>query len=133
MEELQRIQTNVEILQSTVADVEGQVRAHHHTISQLQMPAEAPVIPKDPAPAQSHSCQPTHTTALTELIPDPEKFNSNRSQLRLFLGQLRMKFITNHDRFPDEKSKIIYALSLLDRTVVLMVAPLLDTGVLPCD
>jgi hypothetical protein len=44
-----------------------------------------------------------------------------------------MKLIANHDRFPDEQSKIIYRLSLLDRTVVLMVAPLLDTGVLSCN
>jgi hypothetical protein len=70
---------------------------------------------------------------MTEHIPNPEKFNINCSQPRSFLGLLRIKFVANHDCLPDEQSQIIYALSLLDKTVVLMVAPLMDTGVLPCN
>ncbi len=41
--------------------------------------------------------------------------------------------LANHDRFPDKQSKITYTYSLLDQTVVPMVAPLLDTSVLPCN
>ncbi len=133
VEELQRVQANVETIQSTMANLEGQVRARDHTISQLQMPAEVPAAPESPAPALSNTNQPTRTTTFTERIPDSEKFNSNCPQLCSFLGQLRMKLLTNHDHFPDEQSKIIYTLSLSDRTVVLIVAPLLDTGVLPCN
>jgi hypothetical protein len=31
-----------------------------------------------------------------------------------------------------QQSQIIYKLSLLDRPVVIVVAPLLDSGILPC-
>jgi hypothetical protein len=131
--ELQRTQATIESLQGTVANLEGEAHTRHHTISQLQKPAEAPAAPEYPAPTPSLSHQLICAMAMSESIPDPEKYNSNCSQLRSFLGQLRMKLITNHDQFPDEQSQIIYALSLLDQAMVLMVAPLLDTGVLPSE
>ncbi len=79
MDELQRVQANVETLQSTVADPEGLFRACNHTISQLQMLTEAPIIPENPAPAPSNTYWSTRTTTLTERIPDPGKFNGNCS------------------------------------------------------
>ncbi len=44
-----------------------------------------------------------------------------------------MKFITNEDCFPNELSQFIYTSSLLEQNVVQVVAPLLDTGLLPCE
>jgi hypothetical protein len=44
-----------------------------------------------------------------------------------------MKFTAHQDRFLNEQSQIIYSLSLLEKNVVLMVAPLLEIGVLPCE
>jgi hypothetical protein len=85
-----------------VANLEGQVRARYHTISQLQMPTEAPTAPENPAPALSLSHKPIHAMNMMERIPDPEKFHGNHSQHCSFLGQLRIKLIVNHDRFPDE-------------------------------
>ncbi len=104
--------------------------AHDHTISQLQMLAEAPAALKDPASAQPQ--QPSHVLTMTKHIPDAGKFNSNSCQLCSFLGQLHMKLIANYDQFTNEQSQIISLLGLLNQTMVLMVAPLLDTSVPPC-
>jgi hypothetical protein len=133
VDELQRVQANVKYLEGTVAGLEGQVCTCDYTISLLKMLAEAPAIHKDPATAPSQSHPPARTMAITKCIPYQDKFSGNCSQLRSFLGQLCMKFIAYHDYFHNKQCKIIYVLSLLDQTVVLIVAPLLDTSVLPCD
>jgi hypothetical protein len=121
-------------LQNTVANLEGQISTRDRTVCQLQA-AKIPAPSKDtataaPFPTVTTTTNPNH---MSEQIPSPDKFNSTCSLLRSFLGEVRMKFIADQDWFQNKRSQIIYTLSLLEKNVVLMVAPLLDTSVLPCE
>lgn len=125
-------------LQITKLDVEAVVKnsvIERFIQGQQTAAASAPVPAPVSAPAMGPFPPPgrTHTPPLSEKLPDPEKYNGVRGQLRSFVGQLRMKLRHNADRFSSEESRVVYAISRMERSVVSVVAPLLDAGTLPCD
>ena len=58
-------------------------------------------------------------------LGDPETFDGDRSKLTGFLAELRIRFRGNKSRFPDDDSKISYALSFLKDTPLLALQPIL--------
>lgn len=73
-------------------------------------------LPADPSPA-------TEPTRRTPTLPDPEKFDGSRDQLRQFLMQLRLKFEMNSDHFANEKQKIAYTASRLTGNALGQILP----------
>ena len=74
---------------------------------------------------QNGSHQPTYNYRSTRL-PDPEKFDGNRTDLDQFLTQLRLKLQTNADHFPTKDSRLGYAISRLDGDALKQVTPRLQ-------
>lgn len=66
---------------------------------------------------------------LSEKLPDPPMFAGKRRDLALFVQKLRFKLEGNADRYPDERSKLIYAHSRLEKDAAVLVMPLIGTDV----
>lgn len=79
----------------------------------------------------------TVTTAPTVIksdrLPDPPAFNGKRKDLSAFLRKLRYKLEGNADRFPTERSRLLYAHSRLDRDVVSLIDSLMDKDICTVD
>ncbi|KAK4183472.1 hypothetical protein QBC35DRAFT_418884, partial [Podospora australis] len=56
-----------------------------------------------PAPASRNG-----STSLSEKLPDPEKFDGSRANLRRFTQQVYGKMIANADRFPTPQGRLTY-------------------------
>jgi hypothetical protein len=79
---------------------------------------------------------PPSTRTLSELVPvksdrlpDPPAFNGKRKDLPSFVRKLQYKLEGNADRFPTERSRLLYAHSRLDRDVVALIDPLMDNDI----
>ncbi|PHH49893.1 Retrotransposon-derived protein PEG10 [Ceratocystis fimbriata CBS 114723] len=88
--------------------------------------ASAPEPPvRDPALGTGEDPLFTETTSSShrsERLPDPDKFDGNRQDLRRFVSQIHQKMTTNHDRFPTAQARMAYVnnhyqevLKVLDR------------------
>jgi hypothetical protein len=73
---------------------------------------EKPTAPaaRTPPPTVSAS---SHSTRISERLPDPDKFEGSRKDLRRFTHQIRDKIITNRDRFLTPQTRITYVTSRL--------------------
>jgi hypothetical protein len=65
----------------------------------------------------------------SDRLPDPPAFNGKRKDLPAFIRKLQYKLEGNADRFPTERSRLLYAHSRLDRDVVALIDPLMDTDI----
>lgn len=71
--------------------------------------------------------------AKSDRLPDPPAFNGKRKDLPAFIRKLQYKLEGNADRFPTERSRLLYAHSRLDRDVVSLIDPLMDTDICNVD
>jgi hypothetical protein len=65
----------------------------------------------------------------SERLPDPPAYGGKKKDLPLFITKLRYKLEGNSDRFPDEKSRLIYAHSRLDRDPATLIDPLIGKDI----
>jgi hypothetical protein len=79
---------------------------------------------------------PPSTRTLSKLVPvksnrlpDPPAFNSKRKDLPAFVRKLQYKLKGNSNRFPTKRSRLLYAHSRLNRNVVALINPLIDTDI----
>lgn len=73
----------------------------------------------------------SESSRLSEKLPDPDKFEGDRSDLRRFISQIHEKLITNFDRFPTPQSRMSYVTNRLKGKPYSQVLPYIKKGV--CD
>jgi hypothetical protein len=76
---------------------------------------------------------PSESTRQSEKVPDPEKFNGQRSDLRCFISQIHEKMIVNQDQFPTPLSRMTYVNSCLSGTLYSQILPYIQGGVCQLD
>lgn len=76
---------------------------------------------------------PSDPVAKSDRLPDPPLFNGKRKDLPSFLRKLRYKLEGNADRFPSERSQLLYAHSRLDRDVTALIDSLMDKDIVNLD
>lgn len=90
--------------------------------------AEVPAVAPVGAPASTDS--PSATSAqLSERLPDPDKFEGDRKDLRRFVSQIKEKMIVNYDRFPTSHSRMAYVTNRLKGTPYAQILPYIHNGV----
>jgi hypothetical protein len=89
----------------------------------------------DPAPGKTtpFATAPSESSRQSEKVPDPEKFNGQRSDLRRFISQIHEKMIVNQDRFPTPLSRMTYVNSRLSGTPYSQILPYIQNGVCQLD
>jgi len=65
----------------------------------------------------------------TDRLPDPPLFNGRRKDLPAFIRKLRYKLEGNADRYPNERSRLLYAHSRLEKDAVALIDPLMDRDI----
>lgn len=74
--------------------------------------SQTPPAERTPAPHLVTTPPPVAASAassrLSEKLPDPDKFEGNRPDLRRFLQQIHAKMTANADRFPTATSRLTY-------------------------
>lgn len=91
-------------------------------------PAEvipAPHLGTTPPPAAESAS----SARLSEKLPDPDKFEGNRSDLRRFLQQIHAKMNANADRFPTATSRLTYVAGRLAGKAYELILPCTIFGV----
>lgn len=66
---------------------------------------------------------PSETNRLSERLPDPEKFEGTKTDLRRFTAQVRAKMNANRDRFYTAQSRVAYVASRLGAIPYAQVLP----------
>lgn len=65
----------------------------------------------------------------TDRLPDPPLFNGRRKDLPAFVRKLRYKLEGNADRYPNERFRLLYAHSRLEKDAVALIDPLMDKDI----
>lgn len=98
-------------------------------VEQIQaQPRPTPLSPHGEDLASTPSPGAPENTTKSEKLPDPPMFGGNRKELRPFVSKLRMKLDMNADRFPTERSKLVYGLSRLDNDAARTMDPFYRNG-----
>jgi Domain of unknown function (DUF4939) len=79
-----------------------------------------------PAPPAAESAA---SSRLSEKLPDPDKFDGTRSDLRRFLQQIHAKMSSNADRFPSAASRLTYVAGRLTGKAYNLILPRTVLGV----
>ena len=64
----------------------------------------------------------------SEKLPDPLMFNGNWNDLRPFVTKLRLKLLTNYNRYPTKASKVSYGISRLSKNAAYTMDPFFRNG-----
>jgi len=72
---------------------------------------------------------PSESSRVSERLPDPEKFNGDRKDLRRFVSQIHEKLTVNRDRFPTPQSRSSYVTSRLSGPPYAQILPYIHKGV----
>ena len=95
-----------------------------------------PITPDVKDNAVLHGRTPTLTSpapessiSRSEKIPDPEKFQGDRSQFDVFASKIREKMSVNYDRFPTAQSRLAYLSSRLEGRAYLHIQPYIRNGI----
>jgi len=72
---------------------------------------------------------PPASSKISERLPDPEKFDGNRKDLRRFTQQIYSKLTTNLDRFTSANSRLAYVASRLSGPAYELILPKVKYGV----
>lgn len=97
-------------------------------LSNLSRPAEnrPDFIPGTPPTTVSTSSE---NARLSEKLPDPDKFEGDRKDLRRFVSQIHEKMNVNRDRFPTALSRMAYVSNRLKGQPYAQILPYIKDGV----
>jgi hypothetical protein len=107
------------------------------------VPVTAPISATTSAPAPAIVTTPTSSSTAeerpvtvldtsrprSERLPDPDKFEGDRGDLRRFLSQIHEKLNTNRDRFPTPQSRMAYVTNRLKGQPYAQILPYIQKGV----
>jgi hypothetical protein len=89
-----------------------------------EKPADAPMgASTSTAPSSSNTPQ------LSERLPDPDKFEGDRKDLRRFISQIHEKMNVNLDRFPTPQSRMTYVTNRLKGPPYAQILPYIRKGI----
>lgn len=90
--------------------------------------AETPTVAPVGAPA---SIDPPSTSSarLSERLPDPDRFEGDRKDLRRFTSQIHEKMNVNHDRYPTPQSRMTYVTNRLKGGPYAQILPYIKKGI----
>ncbi|KAG9590725.1 hypothetical protein KCU77_g7838, partial [Aureobasidium melanogenum] len=121
---------------------EAQARRSEAEAMKIALPTVNTPATSDPTPADVkdktvlHDRTPTLTSpapessiSRSEKIPDPDKFQGDRSQFDVFASKIREKMSVNYDRFPTAQSRLAYLSSRLEGRAYLHIQPYIRNGV----
>lgn len=66
---------------------------------------------------------------LSERLPDPDRFEGDRKDLRRFISQIHEKMNVNHDRYPTPQSRMTYVTNRLRGAPYAQVLPYIKRGI----
>jgi hypothetical protein len=72
---------------------------------------------------------PPASSKISERLPDPEKFDGNRKDLRRFTQQIYSKLTANSDRFISANSRLAYVASRLSGSAYELILPKVKFGI----
>jgi hypothetical protein len=90
--------------------------------------AEKPVVAPVGAPA-SITTPSSEAAGLSERLPDPDKFEGDRKDLRRFIAQIQEKMNVNLDRFPTPQSRMAYVNNRLKGAPYAQILPYIRKGI----
>ncbi|KAH0358993.1 hypothetical protein KCU65_g10158, partial [Aureobasidium melanogenum] len=121
---------------------EAQARRSEAEAMKIALPTVNTPATSDPMPANVkdktvlHDRTPTLTSpapessiSRSEKIPNPDKFQGDRSQFDVFASKIREKMSVNYDRFPTAQSRLAYLSSRLEGRAYLHIQPYIRNGV----
>jgi hypothetical protein len=90
--------------------------------------AEKPVaaVPRTPP---FTAATPSEASRLSERLPDPEKFEGDRKDLRRFVSQIHEKMNVNRDRYPTPQSRMTYVTNRLRGPPYAQILPYIKEGI----
>ncbi|ODM21688.1 hypothetical protein SI65_02532 [Aspergillus cristatus] len=71
----------------------------------------------------------TSSARLSERLPDPDRFEGDRKDLRRFISQIHEKMNVNHDRYPTPQSRMTYVTNRLRGAPYAQVLPYIKKGI----
>lgn len=71
----------------------------------------------------------TTTTRVSERLPDPDKFDGDRADLRRFVSQIQEKMTANQDRYPTPQLRMSYVNNRLKGSPYALILPYIQGGV----
>lgn len=72
---------------------------------------------------------PSESTRQSEKLPNPDRFNGDRKDLRRFTSQIHEKMNVNRDRFPTSQSRMAYVTNRLSGNPYNQVLPHIEKGI----
>lgn len=99
----------------------------------LSAPSSEPLA-ENPAALATRTPPPATTTPsegsrLSERLPDPDKFEGDRKDLRRFISQIHEKMNVNRDRFPTPQSRMTYVTNRLKGQPYAQILPYIQKGI----
>lgn len=99
------------------------IREPPETSTQAELRVAAPVGTTPPPSSRS-----AESASLTERLPDPDKFEGDRNDLRRFVSQIHSKLKANYDRFPTPFARMSYVTGRLAGRAYAQVLPHIKAG-----
>ena len=85
--------------------------------------------PSTPASSMSDTTTAQPTRQLSERLPDPDRFEGDRKDLRRFISQIHEKMNVNRDRFPTPQSRMTYVNNRLKGAPYAQILPHIKRGI----
>lgn len=106
----------------------AEVTAKSNTSPAAPTPVPTPAAPTvDPLNAPVHSTSPPPASR-SERLPDPDKFDGDRKDLRRFIAQVHTKMLLNRDRYPTAAARMGYVTGRLTGIPYKQVLPYITNG-----
>lgn len=103
------------------------------TVNTVPAPTPKPIA--EPAVAVVMGAPPSLTPessgsrVRSERLPDPDKFEGERKDLRRFISQVKEKLNINRDRYPTPQSRMTYVTNRLKGVLYAQILPYIREGV----
>jgi hypothetical protein len=115
----------ISLLEEEVHTIRTKSASSHPRVTLTPPSEHADQQPVEELLASGYSLNPTNQdrsfSRLSERLPDPPLFTGKQSELPEFLYQLENKLQGNADRYPDDESKLRYALSRIGKDAAVLV------------
>jgi hypothetical protein len=106
----------------------GRALAEHRAKSQTAT-VTVPALVTTPGTNTPVDTQSNASHRLSERLPDPDKFEGERKDLRRFVSQIHEKMKANRDRFPTPQSRMAYVTNRLKGPAYAQILPHIKEGV----
>ncbi|KAF6514007.1 hypothetical protein HZS61_006263 [Fusarium oxysporum f. sp. conglutinans] len=111
-----------------LVELQVQVETQQEEILNLQNTLQATTYSEIVGAAPPPTTRSTASAYLSERLPDPEKFEATRADLRRFRDAITEKLTVNEDRYPTAVSRMAYVNSRLNKESYKLIQPYIFKG-----